>query len=157
MDKTYFDIYNDNGVVTLSNRIPFVGKESLSAFLTISITISVVFLYAAGPLSIVMGLITGLIFSFLYTIYRFSAWFWYTHTVIDHTQNTLVKTDYFLDQKRRSTLIDKNYDYQKMRFVSLKRGGKEVFILRYRTRKEHDLFIIRTEADKEYIEEMLEV
>jgi len=60
-----------------------------------------------------------------------------------------------LSSLRQSEIIDKKFNFEKVRFIKMEQSGKVKFILRYETYKTYDIMIIKSTEQKETIENAL--
>ena len=144
----YFRITKSGSIHTVSDRIPFRWKELL--------------IWTSAPLALLIiffGWIIGLFVAFLtlvcYSIFRFAAWFYYSEIQIDEKSGKMIRLTKILDRTRKVDLITDKFDPSNFQYTELNRSGKKKFLMNYRTHKNNELLIIKSQTDKELIEKYI--
>ena len=153
MDKNskYFHLSDTSERFYLNDRVEMNLKEIIMYPLPLTIGLILFF----EDVSVVLGLLIGTFFGILYVIFRGFAWFIYKELIIDKNKMTVRLNRKFLSSLRQSEIIDKKFQFEKVRFIKMEQSGKVKFILRYETYKTYDIMIIKSMEQKETIENAL--
>lgn len=143
--EDYFRISKNGHFHILSDRIPLLWKE----LLVIPIVTFFVLFILSG---ILVGLVAGILSAVGYTLYRCTAWIYYSEIIIDEKSGTLTRLKKVLHKTQTKELITDRLDLHRFEYVAIARSGKTKFLLRYRTHKDHELLILKNKTDKKLVE-----
>ena len=143
-NEDYFKISKNGPVHTLSDRIPFRWKELM-------IWTSASFVFLIWFLGIGVGLFVAILTLIGYTFFRFAAWVYYSEIKIDLGNGKLTRLKKVLNKTQSEELITERFDPKQFEFKELVRSGKTKFLLNYKTHKNNELLVLRTEEDKKYV------
>ncbi|MEM9000602.1 MAG: hypothetical protein AAGB24_10090 [Bacteroidota bacterium] len=144
-NEDYFRISKDGHIHTLSDRIPFKWKE-LIVWNSASFIILILFVQWLTAIFIVILTTIG------YILYRFASWIYYSELRIDQESGKLTRVKKILERTQETELITENFDPKRIEYLELTRSGKTKFLLNYKTHKNNELLILRTEEDKKQVE-----
>ena len=146
--EDYFRISKKGHIHTLSDRIPFLWKE-LMIFTTANFIFIILFFGRFfGVFIAIMSLIC-------YTVYRFASWIFYSELNIDEKSGKIIRLKKILDRTQKTELIAENFGPNRFEYLELTQSGKTKFLMKYRAYKNHELLILRNNADKEFIEKYI--
>ena len=146
--EDYFRISKTGSIHTLSDRIPFKWKELM-------IWTSTSFIFLILFFEWFVGIYIAILTLLCYTIYRFTAWIYYSELKIDEKSGKITKLTKLLNRTHKVKLITEKFDPNRFEFTELNRSGKTKFLMNYRTHKSNELMILRTKSDKELIEKYI--
>ena len=143
--EDYFSITEKDGIHTLSNRIALkVGELAILPLL--------IFV----PLMLFVGWFPGLVAAFIsgagYGIYRYAASRKYTEFTVEERSGKVTKLKKFKTKILSSELISEKFSPENLSFEEITRSGNSKFLLKYKSHKEYDLLIVKTQIDKNYLE-----
>ena len=85
-------------------------------------------------------------------VFRYFAWFAYKEFRIDKTKGTVHIAQKLLNRTNSIEMIDKDFDFESIRFDEQTRSGKTKYILQYVTHKTSDILVVKNDADRMNIE-----
>ncbi|MGD1847006.1 MAG: hypothetical protein ACFB10_16575, partial [Salibacteraceae bacterium] len=88
-----------------------------------------------------------------YTFFRFASWFYYTEFSIDMLSGRFTRTLMSGNTVEAREIITERFDPNCLEYVELHHGGQTTYLLQYHGEKTHDLLVVRTEEDKELIDQ----
>jgi|SRR5690606_32080927 len=146
--EDYFKISKNGNIHTLSDRIPFNWKELV-------IWTSASFLFLIFFVGLVAGILIAILTLIGYTLYRLTSWIYYSEIEIDEKSGKVIRFKKLLNRTQKVDLITDKFELSRFEFSELNRSGKTKFLMIYRTHKNHELLILKNEADKEIIKKYL--
>ncbi|MDT0607018.1 hypothetical protein [Croceitalea rosinachiae] len=147
-NEDYFRISKNGHVHTLSDRIPLKWKGLI--IWTSSSVIILTFVVGAR-VAIFIAILTFI----GYLLYRFASWIYYSEIKIDEKSGKITRLKKILELTKKTDLITDKFDPNKFEYSELNRSGKTKFLMSYRTHKNHDLLILKNEADKNRIKKYI--
>ncbi|MFD0861430.1 hypothetical protein ACFQ1M_04375 [Sungkyunkwania multivorans] len=147
-DEDYFRISKNGHLHTLSDRIPFKWKELM-------IWTSTTFLFLIYFLGFGVGIFVAVLTLIGYILYRFASWIYYSELKIDEKSGRMTSLKRILGRTNKSEIITENFDPNRCEYSKLTRSGKTKFLMIYRTHKNNELLILKSQADKELIEKYI--
>ncbi len=146
----YFNFVKNGNIHILSDRMPLNWKEIL-VFPLISFLI-------VGFLSTwLVGFVVCVINFFLYTLFRFSAWFYYSETHFNENTNSITQYRKLINKPLSIVKISDKINKDNFNFIEINRSGKIKYLFQYTiAHKPIDLLIVKTKEDKSFIENYLD-
>lgn len=147
-NENYFRISKNGHIHTLSDHIPLNWRELL-VFNSASFTFLIL------TFGIGIGLYIAILTLIGYTLYRFASSFYYSELTIDEKSRKIIRLKKLFERTQKTELITENFDPNRFEFLALTRSGKTKFLMNYRTHKNNELLILRSENDKKLIKQYI--
>ena len=141
----YFRISKKGHIHTLSDRIPFKWKELM-------IWSAASFIFMIFMFGWLVGIFIAILTLVGYMLYRFAAWIYYSEIQIDEKSGKMTRLKKILDRTQKSELITNKFDSNRFEYSELTCSGKTKFLMNYRTHKNNELLILKSETDKRMVE-----
>lgn len=134
----------------ITDRMYMNTKEVLLPFFGVFVIHSLLF-------GIFIGTIISLVFLPLYVLFRFAAWVVYFHITIDVNNSKIIKRRMILGRESEKEEVTNKLDISRLELVRTERSGMVRHMLTYHGRTDHNLILVRTEADYVALKEALEM
>jgi hypothetical protein len=148
--STYYHLEESDDFFVLNDRVEVSWKQILLYPIPLGLLTCVL---SGGSLLVGAGF--ALVFGFLYLIFRYSAWFVYKELRINKSNGEVLLIQKILQKDLSSTQLDKTYSVDAIKFERHERSGQLRYILLYVTHQDHSVMVVKSERDRNIIEQRL--